>query len=142
MKHPGSTLRFLHQRNAELMRAYRRACSHRSVISLNDVAEEVVNSPCSRFWVSEDRAWVVFKAYRKGKPVLDTMHPSKQEMFREIFRRASALHAAHPSLSLFEAVTKAVNSPAPKFYMQPRSAIEIIHKIKRARYLPHPSSPL
>ena len=35
---------------------------------------------------------------------------------------------------MFELVLKAVNSPAPKFYMTPRSAMETIYKIKKGFY--------
>lgn len=132
MKHPGSILHFTHQRNAELMRAYRHACRHRSFIAINDIAIEIVNSPSSRFWVSEERALVVISNILKGRPILDTMHPSKQEMFREIYRRTLLLLEQNTSLALSDAVFQAVNSPAPKFYMRPRCAIEIIRKIRKS----------
>lgn len=74
---------------------------------------------------------VVVAALIKGKPVLDAMRPTKREMFQEIYNRVLALQKQFPKASMFELVLKAVNSPAPKFYMTPRSAMETIYKIKR-----------
>lgn len=77
---------------------------------------------------------VVVSAMMKGKHVLNAMRPTKQEMFKEIYSRVLALQKQLPELSMFELVLKAVNSPAPKFYMTPRSAMETIYKIKKGFY--------
>lgn len=77
---------------------------------------------------------VVVNALVKGKPILNAMRPTKQEMFKEIHSRVLALQEEFPELSMFELVLKAVNSPAPKFYMTPRSAMETIYKIKKGFY--------
>ena len=39
-----------------------------------------------------------------------------------------------PGVPLSELVMDVVNSPAPKFYMRPRCAMEIIYKIKKGHY--------
>ena len=134
MKYHGCILEFTDERNDELMRAFREAINKRTFIDITEISEEVVNMPCSRFWVSEERAMVVVTALIKGKPVLDTMRPTKREMFQEIYNRVLDYQKHFPDASLFELVLKAVNSPAPKFYMTPRSAMEIIYKIKNGFY--------
>ena len=134
MKYPGSILEFTDERNEELMRAFRQAINKRTFIDIAEISEEVVNMPCSSFWVSEERAMVVVAALIKGKPVLDAMRPTKREMFQEIYNRVMALQKQFPKASMFELVLKAVNSPAPKFYMTPRSAMETIYKIKKGFY--------
>lgn len=131
MKHQGSILEFTNERNRELLRAYRRACDSKPFIKIAEVADIIVNSPCSRFWVSEERAMVIVSALDKGKPVLDNMHSTKQDMFSEIYRRVCLLREQRPDDSLYNLVFEAVNSPAPKFYMRPRCAIELIYKIKK-----------
>lgn len=134
MKYHGCILEFKDERNDELMRAFRETINKRTFIDITEISEEVVNMPCSRFWVSEERAMVVVAALIKGKPVLDAMRPTKREMFQEIYNRVLALQKHFPKASMFELVLKAVNSSAPKFYMTPRSAMETIYKIKKGFY--------
>lgn len=134
MKFHGCILEFTDERNQELIIAFRETLRRRSYIIIADVMEEVVNMPCSRFWVSEERAMVVVGAMMKGRPILCTMRPTKREMFREIYRRVLALQKDFPGKPLFELVVTVVNSPAPKFYMTPRSAMETIYKIKSGFY--------
>ena len=134
MKYHGCILEFTDDRNDELMKAFRDTIVSHSFIDIAVVSEEVVNRPCSRFWVSEERAMVVVAALMKGKPVLDDMRPTKREMFEEIYRRFLELRKQRPRASMFELVFAVVNSPAPKFYMTPRSAMETIYKIKKGFY--------
>ena len=134
MKYHGCILEFTHERNDELMRAFRQVVSQRAYIDITEVSNLIVNMPCSRFWVSEERAMVVVAALIKGRPVLDTMRPTKREMFQEIFIRVTELRKKHPKSPLFDLVMEVVNSPAPKFYMRPRCAMEIIYKIKKGAY--------
>lgn len=132
MKYNGCILEFTHRRNAELMKAFRNALARQRFIDINQVSEEVVNTPCSRFWVSEERAFAVISALLKGKKhILNDMRPTKREMFQEICRRVETMQMQQTKATLFELVTKAVNSKAPKFYMKPRCAMEIIYKIKK-----------
>lgn len=134
MKHKGCILEFTDKRNDELMAAFRAAIAKKSFIDLSEIAKIVVNTPCSRFWVSEERATVVISAMMRGKPILDKMRHDKREMFLEINRRVALLRSERPGLPLFDYVLEVVNSPAPKFYMRPRCAIEIIYKIKKGHY--------
>ena len=131
MKYHGCILEFTDARNKELLRAFREALSASDYIDISSISTAVVNMPCSRFWVSEERAMVVIAAMLKGKPILNSMRPTKREMFNEIYKRVKALRSAYPHLTLFDLVTQVVNSPAPKFYMRPRCAMEIIYKIKK-----------
>ncbi len=134
MKYHGCILEFTDERNKDLMRSFREAIARRNPIDISEVSEELVNMPCSRFWVSEERAMVVVSALVKGLSVLNAMRPTKREMFQEIYNRVTALQEAHPDVALFELVMRVVNSPAPKFYMRPRCAMEIIYKIKKGFY--------
>lgn len=131
MKHTGCILDFTEQRNAELLAAYRLILSQVRHINIRDVSERVVAMPCSRFWVSEERAAIVCGAMLKGEGALSQMRPTKQAMFREIFRRMQVLRERNPEATVNELVRRVVNSTAPCFYMQPRCAMEIIYKIKK-----------
>ena len=134
MKYHGCILEFTDDRNKELLRAFREAISKSDFIDITEISEIIVNMPCSRFWVSEERAMVVVAAMLKGKPVLNAMRSTKREMFQEIYNRVIELRKTLPNASLFELVMKVVNSPAPKFYMRPRCAMELIYKIKKGFY--------
>lgn len=134
MKHRGCILHFTHQRNDELIKAYRKAISSRKHIDISVVSEIVVNSPCSRFWVSEERALTVISAMMKDASVIDSMRPLKREMYKDIFDIVTQLRKEHPDMQLFDIVILAVNTPTKKFYIKPRCAMEIIYKIKKGHY--------
>lgn len=134
MKSLGSVLAFTCERNAALLSAYRRHVGAASFIRLNEIGQKIVDSPSPRFWVSEERAAAVVSAIMRGKPVLETMRPSKREMFEEIYRRVVALKARHPDWTLCRLVFEVVNSPAPKFYMEASSALERLFKIRNGWY--------
>lgn len=99
----------------------------------------MANSPCSRFWVSEERATAVMSALFKGQYCLDSMSPLKREMFMELFKRVQVLRAEQPKAPLFDITMLAVNSPAPKFYMTPDSVVQIIWRIKHGHYKVRPA---
>lgn len=134
MKSFGSILAFTRQRNLALMREYRRHIHAASQINLAEISRLVVNSPSPRFWVSEERAAAVVSAMMRGLPVLKPMRPTKREMFIEIHRRVIALKHQHPEWPLCLLASEVVNSPAPKFYMEPSSAMQRIFKIRNGWY--------
>ena len=134
MRNNGSTFEFTTERNEELLKSYRMILGKYRHIDTDVVAEELANSPTSRFWVSEERAAVVVGNMMNGKNVLDDMRPTKREMFSEIFRRTMELKDKMPHLKICDLVSKTVNSPAPKFYMTPRTAMETIRKIMKGYY--------
>lgn len=134
MKQFGSVLSFTRERNAALLRAYRTQIKAVGFVRLDEIGERIVNSASPRFWVSEERAAVVVSAIMRGKPVLETMRPTKREMFEEIHRRVVALKRQHPDWCLCQLVFEVVNSPAPKFYMEVSSALERLFKIRNGWY--------
>lgn len=134
MKHQGNTSDFTHKRNHELMRAFRQVLAKKHYFNIKKDFEQVVNMPCSRFWVSEERATAVISAILRGQPILDTMRPTKREMFLEIYSRVQEKQKEFPEMPLCDIVFFVVNSPAPKFYMKPKHASDTIYKIKRGHY--------
>lgn len=134
MKYKGCILEFTDKRNRELMKTFREVVSKHEFIDITQISEEIVNTACSRFWVSEERATAVIRELIKGKDILKAMRPTKQEMFLEIYTRIKKLMHEKPGTPLNILITKVVNSPAPKFYMKPRCAMEIIYKIKSGFY--------
>ena len=129
MKHLGCILDFTHERNCDLMRAYRKKIKEANTIVMPVIFELVSQSPASRFWVSEERAAIVISAMAAGKP-MPRMRENEREMFEEIFRRFTILREQHPHKSVYELVSLIVNQPAPKFYLTARTVGEFIYRIK------------
>lgn len=117
-------------RNMELLRAFRRELRQPGEIKLFEVVHRAVNSPTSRFWVSEDRAFSVISSMKKGKSI-ENMIATKREMYTEIYARVTKLMEEKTGISLIDAVTKVVNSPAPQFYLTVGSAVVILHHTKK-----------
>lgn len=133
MKYYGSILDFTQERNQELMRVYQEELSKAGYIVMPKIFEQVANSPCSRFWVSEERAAIVISTLLAGK-VIPNMRKNKCEMFDEIFRRFLIAREQYPEKSIYALAIMVVNQPAPKFYMTPRTVGELIYRIKNGWY--------
>lgn len=133
MKYYGSILDFTKERNQELLRVYQEKLSEAGYIIMPKIFEQVANSPCSRFWVSEERAAIVISSLLAEKS-LPNMRKNKREMFDEIFRRFLAVREKYPEKSIYALAIMVVNQPAPKFYMTPRTVGELIYRIKNGWY--------
>ncbi|MDE6026805.1 MAG: hypothetical protein K2G23_01880 [Muribaculaceae bacterium] len=132
MKKIGSVSEFGSLRDQELWLAYRRAIASTGVVSSDILYELTASSPASRFWVSERRASEVMGAMIRGISI-SFMSPTRQEMYRELFRRFIDYRAQNPQSSIYEATFNAVNSPAPKFYLTPKSVKVILYKYRAGR---------
>ena len=115
------------------MRVYQEELSKAGYIVMPKIFEQVANSPCSRFWVSEERAAIVISTLLAGK-VIPNMRKNKREMFEEIFRRFLIVREQYPEKSIYALAIMVVNQPAPKFYMTPRTVGELIYRIKNGWY--------
>ena len=130
MRKKGSIVQVNAQRDNELMAAYKEAVSAAKSIRLDEVFRRAVETPCSRFWCSEERAYMVCLKIKSGVSI-EQMNPTRREMFMEIFRRVEELRAFSIGESFYTLVIRVVNSPAPKFYLTPKSAQVIVHHIKK-----------
>ena len=131
MRHFGNGSEYKDDRDSELFRVYHNIISECSCIKLDDVIKEVVNTPSSRFWVSEERADAVVFSILKGKGLDSIKGNTKREMFSEIYARVIQLRDAHPDWQRSRLVFEVVNQQAPKFYITPKSAKVILHYAKR-----------
>lgn len=123
-------MEFEARRGMELLKAVREEKGKQKIIVMPRVMAAAVRHPCSRFWVSEERAAVVVsQCLRFGTDrALSGMRQSKRDMFLEIFRRCSALMEQDPRLSVASAAFEAVNSPSPCFYLEPGTARSLLYK--------------
>lgn len=134
MKHFGNIVEFTAARNRELMRAYKKALYETKYINIHDICEKVERTPCSRFWISEERASIVVSRMLAGIPLEANILQSRRDMYEEIYRRVVSLKEIHPEMSTSELCCIVVHQPAPRFYMTTRSVIEYIFRIKNGWY--------
>lgn len=133
MKKTGCKFEYESQRNHELRKAFSRALIQCSQVRRPDVLKTAVNSPCSRFWVSEERAAVVIAAMLRGEDALSGMGPNKREMFEEIYSRFVILLNKNPERPIRDITHEVVMQPAPKFYLTPESAGVILSKLRERK---------
>lgn len=129
MKKKGAIVEFKEQRNQELLKAFRQQLTLLGEFPLNELFTRASKSPASRFWVSERRAMIVVSKMLRGDD-LKSMNCKRREMFFEIFRRVRRIMDKEPGITLTEASFRAVNSPAPEFYLTPKSARAMIYRLR------------
>lgn len=130
MKYKGSRCDFIEERDAELLRACTNIIGERDKISLPEVAQTLAHTPCSRFYVSEERVYIVIGYMQRGIS-LDHMIPLRREMYQEIYRRFVLFRKEHPSLTKMECIWRVCHQPAPKFYLTPGSILTILSKVRK-----------
>ncbi len=130
MKKKGSVSEFGTHRDQELQMAYDAALRNSHHLPGDDIYRCAADTPTSRFWVSERRASEVLAKMEKGESI-GNMRPERQEMYKELFRRFSELRSQKPRPSIYEAAYRAVNSPAPGFYLTPSSVKVMIYNIAK-----------
>lgn len=133
MKHKGDHFEYMDERDKNLMEVYHRELSAAHYISLLELMKRVVNAPARRFWVSEERAAIIISFLRRGGSIA-YMSAQKQEMYREIYRRAVLLMDQQHDITMSAVAFSVCTQPAPKFYLTPESAKIIIHRIKKKWY--------
>lgn len=136
MKHAGSTFEYEQQRDESLLRAYRALLQNApDGMPQNDIFALTVQTPCERFWVSEERAVaVISRMASRYHQTLRYMRPQKRRMYREIYRRVAVLMERDSRLSRREAVEEVVAGQAPEFYLTPGSAKVILCRMKKKRW--------
>ena len=127
MKHQGSNIAYADLRLNELRQARRRILAQaKGPLHFHRLSVLIAESPCSRFWVSLERAATVIRPLLQGKP-MPYMRPIKQQMYIEILRRVRLLIESCPSITVTDAIASAIDSPAPRFYLSPRTVYRLLH---------------
>lgn len=129
MKKKGAVSDFTKQRNEELKNAFKAQLYLLGTIPTEELFTRAAKMPASRFWVSERRAAEVISKMLKGDMMFG-MNRKKREMYVEILIRVREEMRREPGITVTEATFRAVNSPAPEFYLTPKSARVIIYRIR------------
>lgn len=119
-------------RDEDLIRAYR-LCLSEHYTDRRDLILRLSRAQASRFWVSEDNALFIVRRLIRGTDISKFAKTAvRMEMYQEIYRRTLEL-ISDKNLSVADAVTVVVSSPAPSFYLTPKSISVIIHQILKKR---------
>lgn len=132
MKKKGAKFPYEIQRERELVQAYRKELAECKHIQMDEIYRKVAKCPCSRFWVTEERATIAVSNLLNGRGVCSS--DSKGEMYKEIFRRYLLLKGFHPNRTIAWIVRHIVNSEAPEFYLSPSRVKSILNRAKRRRF--------
>lgn len=137
-KHKGNRNSYTDQRDLELADAFCKAkeyllCS-KGYISLTDAINIARMTPCSRFFVSEERASFIIRAIisseKKGTPdPLADMVYQRRRMFSHIYIIYKGVRNQFPQYSHEDAVAIACAHPANEFYLTIDSARVILGRI-------------
>ena len=130
MKYKDSRCYFIQERDADLLSAYQKIIKVRDNIRLSEIEQKLAKSPSRRFWVSEDRAYIVILDMLKGK-TLDNMIPTRKAMYQEIFRRFQIHKSNEPQLSNMEIIKRVCVEKAPSFYLTPQSIHVILSRVRK-----------
>lgn len=128
MKKKGNTCDYIAHRNSQLIAAFKKCIREAALIDLDVIYRKVSRMPCSRFWVSESRAFIVIRQHLLSGE-WNVKSRERLEMFKEIERRALEIVNSSDCEDLEDAVYEAVNSPAPCFYLTPRTCRTLIYSL-------------
>lgn len=132
MKKKGNYCDYTLSKDAELVSRFKQLLSEVRIVDLDDIFRRVAESPVSRFFISEIRAYeLVTRRINKGAWPL--ANPLRREMMDEILKRAERILENGEESTLRTAVYRAVNTPAPKTYLTPRTCRTLIYGAMSAR---------
>lgn len=121
---------YLPQRNRNLRKEFYNLLGKADCVS--DIFQLLTVVPAERFYISEERAYLLLLYKRKGNEQWDRkMLPNRRRMIIEIDKRVDAYLASHPGVSLRRAVAEVVNSPAPSFFLDAKSIRTIFYAFCR-----------
>lgn len=133
MRRKGCIFEYEDDRNNDLLRAFRTLMADHTVTEIDDIWNRMASMPSSRFWVSDERAYIVMLRMMAGD-TLPYMSRTKRSMFHEIYRRFTEARKENPDVSARQLCAQIVCQKAPSFYLTPSSIRIIIYKIRRNWY--------
>lgn len=113
------------ERDENILKVFESKVKECDLLLIHDVYRAVAESPAERFWVTARRAYDVIKRMHNGI-ALKNMFPLRKEMYDEIYTRVQRIREKHPSMTLFDAVTRVIEEPAPKFYLNAMTIKNIV----------------
>ena len=124
MKKKGNRSDFSDERNAELRKAF---FSQGVYSTCDKVIRKTIKTPASRFWVDPDRARDIMSRIEKDPESIAGMNIERRRMYMALFEKYRAIRNQFPSDSKIKAVSMAIYSGAPEFFIAPSTARSIIY---------------
>ncbi|MBD5370502.1 MAG: hypothetical protein HDR80_05045 [Bacteroides sp.] len=132
MRKKGNVCDYVAQRDHELAVCFRRHLREAFILDLDEIFRKVSRSPASRFFISESRAYELVRRY-EATGNWNVRSRTRLAMMAEIYSRVERMRRADPTLPLQDAVYEVVGSPAPAFYLTPRSCRTILYAYAAGR---------
>lgn len=126
MKHKGSISDYVEERNAKLQEIFRREFFNKEHATTEDVIAYVSQCGAPRFYVSEQRARAVLRKRRRTGEWPE-MQDRRRSMFEELWERYKKMEIECPGEREEDIIFAIVNSPAPSFYLSPKSVRTLIY---------------
>lgn len=132
MKKKGSTAEYTSERDSELY-AHFLELLRTADMPLGEMFGAAARRPCSRFFVSLERAAAVVVPMLRGAvtSLPESVYEGRRRMYAEIAGRALELMEDDPDLLPTHAVERVINGPAPEFYLSDWAARQIIYRHRR-----------
>lgn len=124
MKKKGNRSDFNDERNAELRKVF---FSQGNYSTSDKVIKKVVKTPASRFWVDPYRARDIMSRIERDPEAIAGMKLERQRMYMALFEKYREIRRLYPSESKIKAVSMAIYSGAPEFFVAPATARGIIY---------------
>ena len=131
MKKKGNVVQHNGARDTELYCVFMNLLMNSRGVALRELYGLSAKRGCSRFWVSEERAYEVVRRLRRGESFPD-LTESRRRMYAEIAERVDAIMKRDPEMPLLHAVRQVVNGPAPEFYLTAETVKTLVNRRRRA----------
>lgn len=114
MKRKGNTSDYTNQRNEELRAAF---FSQGQYSTSDSVLKKTLQTPASRFWVDPDRARDIMSRIEKDPDCMKKMYPERKRMYTALYEKYCEIRRQFPDQPKIQAVTIAIYSGAPEFFL-------------------------
>ncbi|MFI3240703.1 MAG: hypothetical protein R3Y22_09010 [Bacteroidales bacterium] len=120
------------ERDRNLLDAYYKTLSETPFpIDMKKVYAETVRQSSPQFWISSEQALKIISDIKRGVKKISSMRSEYAKMITTIMERMDKLKESNPELSNKIRAEKVIYSKAPSYYITPKSAKTIIHRIRR-----------
>lgn len=120
------------ERDRNLLQAYYKTLSVTPFpVNMKKVYEETVNQPSPQFWISSEQALKIISDIKRGVKKISSMRSEYAKMITLIMERMEELKKSNPKLSNKLRAEQVIYSKAPSYYITPKSAKTILHRIRR-----------
>lgn len=132
MSTKGRKYESIDERNQCLWEAYKIVIRQAPApVKTSDIYLAAVNMPCPQFWISSEQAAKIISAIERRRISIDTMSVTRKDMIEVIMNRVAELKRDCPRMPLRECIEEVVYSPAPRFFLTPKSAKTILHRYRK-----------